>query len=264
MQPSRTSVSFDRAVEYYDNTRGFAPGHETPATALFVPAGRLQPGCRLLEIGVGTGRIALPLSEQIRAEYVGIDISPAMLARLHGKPGAERVRTLIGDATALAFPDACFDAVIAVHIFHLIPHWPEALAEAARVLKPGGLLLHGWGQRIALGDLERVWNDAIQNTGRLDQWYQDEGGSAFIDGQGWAQHGPQITYDFVEHRSPLDFLDGLRQRRWSHLWRMPEAEIAHGIAAVEAHITAHYPQPDQPQPAPQRFRVQAYTPPARA
>ncbi|HUY24147.1 MAG TPA: methyltransferase domain-containing protein, partial [Candidatus Saccharimonadales bacterium] len=49
-----------------------------------------------LELGIGTGRIALPLSRRgVRVH--GIDLSPAMVARLRAKPGAERVEVTIGD-----------------------------------------------------------------------------------------------------------------------------------------------------------------------
>jgi len=59
-------------------------------------------GGAALEFGIGTGRIALPLSER-GVEVYGIDLSPAMLARLRGKPGAERIAVTEGDfATAQA------------------------------------------------------------------------------------------------------------------------------------------------------------------
>jgi SAM-dependent methyltransferase len=51
---------------------------------------------RVLELGIGTGRIALPLSERgVRVH--GIDLSEAMVARLRAKPGSERIGTTIGD-----------------------------------------------------------------------------------------------------------------------------------------------------------------------
>jgi len=61
-----------------------------------------------LELGIGTGRIALPLSER-GIRVAGIDSSEAMIARLREKPGAERIDVAIGD-----FASACVDGEFAV------------------------------------------------------------------------------------------------------------------------------------------------------
>jgi SAM-dependent methyltransferase len=98
-----------------------------------------------LEIGVGTGRIALPLSER-GVELFGIDISHAMLEKLREKVGDRaRVRLAVADATAVPFGDASFGAAYAVHVLHLISGWKDAVRELARVVRPGGLLLFDIG-----------------------------------------------------------------------------------------------------------------------
>lgn len=56
----------------------------------------LAGGEPVLELGVGTGRVALPLSERVVA-LTGVDASPEMLGRLRAKPGADRVRVIEGD-----------------------------------------------------------------------------------------------------------------------------------------------------------------------
>jgi len=72
---------------------------------------------------------------------VGVDLSPAMLNRLVEKAGGVPFPVVIGDATALPFPDHLFGAAIAAHVFHLIPRWKAAVAELCRVVKPGGVIL---------------------------------------------------------------------------------------------------------------------------
>ncbi len=57
---------------------------------------RLARGGRALELGIGTGRIALPLTAR-GVEVHGIELSQAMVARLRAKPGGERIPVTIGD-----------------------------------------------------------------------------------------------------------------------------------------------------------------------
>jgi ubiquinone/menaquinone biosynthesis C-methylase UbiE len=141
-------VSFDRAAEYYDTTRGYAEGSAErirDAIVAYTGAGRYS---RFLELGVGTGRIALPF---IRAgyDYTGVDVSQAMMGRLAGKlagdpnTAAYRYELREADITALPFEAARFDVIIAVHVLHLVEGWQQAVQEARRVLRPGGWLLCG-------------------------------------------------------------------------------------------------------------------------
>jgi ubiquinone/menaquinone biosynthesis C-methylase UbiE len=99
-------------------------------------------GGRLLDAGVGTGR-NFPYYPA-HASVVGIDLSPAMLAR------AERRRAWASapvelrrmDVTAVDFPDGAFDAAVATFLFCVLPDELQApaLRELGRVVKPGGLI----------------------------------------------------------------------------------------------------------------------------
>ncbi len=141
-------VSFDRAAEHYDTTRGYADGSAErirDAVVAYTGAGR---DTRFLELGVGTGRIALPF---IRAgyDYTGVDISAAMMDRLANKLAGDQevaayhYQLRQADITSLPFEAARFDVIIAVHVIHLVEDWQRAIQEARRVLRPGGWLLCG-------------------------------------------------------------------------------------------------------------------------
>ena len=144
-------VSFDRAADYYDATRGL-PGEVAREVADLLSS-ELSGKELCLEIGVGTGRIALPLAERGIA-LLGIDLAPTMLARLLANAGGNAPFPLVtADVTSLPLTAASVDAVLACHVLHLIPDWQSALDEAGRVLRPGGVLLLDFG-----GPTPRPWS----------------------------------------------------------------------------------------------------------
>ena len=99
----------------------------------------LQKGQRVLDVGCGTGLLGAWVAEQVgdRGEVIGIDPLPlrvVLAARKH-----PRLHTKVGRAEDLsAFADESFDAVYLNSVFHWVPDQPKALAEALRVLRPGG------------------------------------------------------------------------------------------------------------------------------
>jgi ubiquinone/menaquinone biosynthesis C-methylase UbiE len=97
-------------------------------------------GHDILEIGSGSGSVAQQLlSSEPELAWTAIDIDPQMTraaaARLSGFPNAS---AKTGDATALPFGDDSFDSVVSCLMLHHIIDWEKAVAEVARVLRPGG------------------------------------------------------------------------------------------------------------------------------
>lgn len=96
----------------------------------------IQPGERILEVGIGTG-ISLPLYPR-NAEVIGIDISKDMIKRAGEKKqrlGYSNVKLCITDASEMAFRNGYFDKVIASHSIAVIPKPFETLKEIKRVCK---------------------------------------------------------------------------------------------------------------------------------
>ena len=149
------SVNFDRAAGYYDATRALPAATMAELNGLLAAelAGR-QP---CLEIGVGSGRFALPLRASGIA-MAGTDISAAMLRRLAANAGGVSPFPLAqADATRLPFAAGTFGSVLAVHVLHLIPDWRVAVDEAARVLRPGGALVASFPtDNRAVGEADRA------------------------------------------------------------------------------------------------------------
>ncbi len=108
---------------------------------------RLQPGEIVLDVGCGTGTLAMVARQRVgeTGRVSGIDPSPQMIARANRK--AERVGPAIdfqvGVIEQLSFPDQSFDVVLSTFMMHHLPDdlKRRGLGEIARVLKPGGRLL---------------------------------------------------------------------------------------------------------------------------
>jgi len=99
-------------------------------------ASRFVHGGEVLEVGCGTGLILQRLS-RLASRAVGVDISPGMLE----KARARGLEVYEGSATALPFDDASFDVTCAFKVLPHVPDLKRALAEMARVTRPGGILL---------------------------------------------------------------------------------------------------------------------------
>jgi SAM-dependent methyltransferase len=132
----------DYSMAYGEQAHAFMLARNAAAQAAFLLP-HLRPGMRLLDVGCGPGSITLGLAEAVApGEVVGLDIEPLQLERaraLAAERGVVNVRFEPGDAYALPFPDASFDAVFAHAVLQHLGDPVRALAEFRRVLRPGGI-----------------------------------------------------------------------------------------------------------------------------
>jgi SAM-dependent methyltransferase len=122
---------YSRQARTYDETRAASPSVLGPLREALNGA----PGRRLADVGGGTGNYSLALRDEGWDPLV-IDRQPEMLARA----AAKGLKTLEGDAQRLPLADASMDAVMLVSMLHHVEQPALALAEARRVLRPGGRL----------------------------------------------------------------------------------------------------------------------------
>jgi SAM-dependent methyltransferase len=108
---------------------------------------KLEPGEDVLDIGSGPGLFAAEAAAAVgpAGSVHGVDPSEGMLAISAGRaapvPGSAAVTFVKADAGALPFADHRFDAAVAVQVYEYVADMRAALAEAYRVLRPGGRLL---------------------------------------------------------------------------------------------------------------------------
>ena len=110
---------------------------------------RLDPR-RILDIGCGEGALRAALPAHLASRVVGLDASATML-------GAHPPPVVQADATALPFAAGVVDAAVAVNLLDHLPNPTAALAEAHRVLAPGGTLMAATASRHDSPELAGVW-----------------------------------------------------------------------------------------------------------
>ena len=144
LTPQQARRVYDRIAGAQDSQRFY----EDAATTELVAHARFGAARSVVELGCGTGRFAAALLGghlPVDATYLGVDISPRMVSLAAGRlrPWANRAAVALVDGDAdLPAPDGCADRFVANYVFDLLS--PEsiaaALAEARRLLVPGGLL----------------------------------------------------------------------------------------------------------------------------
>lgn len=225
MTNPRPSISFDRAAHIYDATRAETEDVASATTEALLREIAAAGGGRVLEIGVGTGRITRPLAER-GVRVCGVDISALMIGRLVAQLTERHVAPdlVLGDSTRLPLADASFHAALSFHVLHLIPDWPYAVEEIRRVLAPGGVFVHHFRR-----DEYAIWKDSA------DKWVAllkargferrkrpsiDEI-AAKLESLGGSRRVEVVTTD-EERFTPRQMIEDTRNKVHSWTWEIPD------------------------------------------
>lgn len=162
----KESINFDRAAGVYDATRKLPDDTAEAITQALLREIRAAGADRVLEVGIGTGRIARPLMRE-GVRMLGVDISREMMGQLRRQLTPENTAPdlLLGDATALPLASGSFRAALVVHVFHLVQSIEKTISEIRRVLAADGALLHQ--TRRATEETERMWDDSMAEWRRV-------------------------------------------------------------------------------------------------
>jgi ubiquinone/menaquinone biosynthesis C-methylase UbiE len=234
-------TSFDRVAHCYDETRTIPP--EVSAAVAASIAAQLPRAARppsLLEVGIGTGRIAVPLADA-GVDVVGIDIAPAMLARLRSRrPGLPVLRAA---ADRLPFAARAFDAVLFVHVLHLLPDAVAALRAARAATRTGGVLIYG-REEFPEAPLEpivrRMRQLAVELAGVAGDLRspRERACTAFAVAAREADVEPR---EIVVTRWPIrttgrQLLDSISGKIWSSTWDIPDAVMPEVVARLTPEV----------------------------
>ena len=223
------SVNFDRAARFYDATRRVDDAELTQTLELLSRTLGLHDST--LEIGVGTGALALPLAGQ-GWSLTGVDISAAMLSRLIEKADGRLPLALVrSDATALPFADGSFAGAYVRHVFHLIPRWRAAVAELCRVTR-GNVA-------VCLGASPGPWHDLWYEMRTVMGSEADHVGLSFAHGgaeqlrDAFTGLGTVLvredTIEFETDETVAEFFDTVLARTPSWTWRVPQQQLDQAI-----------------------------------
>lgn len=257
------SIVFDRATSYYDRTRGLPPEAEIGLAEVLREHTALGPGSRVLELGVGTGRIALPLMRHNRYHYTGVDLSAEMMQVLRGKLGDLRIALLRADVARLPLRSQQFAAVVAVHVFHLVGEWSQAMDEVRRVLRPGGLLLHGYNHHRESSPVAELRNkltelsepsSALVSTSML-AWPQIEAELA----QRFGSSRECATASWTVHTTARALIGQFQSRIWSQTWSLSDEQLSEAARQASDWAAQRFGGLDAPLAGEQQFRWKMYT-----
>jgi SAM-dependent methyltransferase len=252
------SVAFDRAAEFYDRTRAISAASMERNVALL--RAELGGRGRVLEVGVGTGLVALPL-QTAGVELVGVDLSAPMLGKLVDKAGGTPPFPLVlADATRMPFGDESFGGAYLRWVLHLIPNWADALAEIVRVVRRG---------RVVLMNLGAYGGERLEIQRRFAEV---TGVSVKPVGLGWGEFDeldramgrlgatsralPPVDEDPVDTLE--DFLRGIEDNGYSWTWGLPDEVRLAALAELRPWVEERFGPLHEPTPRPHATRWRAY------
>lgn len=264
-------IAFDKIADVYDAQRAHPPEAAIAiGRAIAAQAGN---NAHVLEIGIGSGRIALPVAAA-GAEVTGIDISSGMLAtaRERAKEAGLPLWLIRADAQALPFTHGVFDAVLAVHVLHLLPDWRAALAEMVRVVKPGGAIIQGVDWRDPASCVGLLRGQLRQAVMDLAPGSRPPGAGAaitqYLTKLGAPAGEPIEAARWQRTISPAEVIAGMAARTDAETWALDDELLAAAIERVQAWAKQQWPDLNEPQVVEHRFlltvsRIGAHAPAER-
>ncbi|HEX9065184.1 MAG TPA: class I SAM-dependent methyltransferase [Streptosporangiaceae bacterium] len=244
------SAGFGAEAEAYDRSR---PSYPPDAVAWLTENLRIGPGRRVADLAAGTGKLTA-LLRPAGADLVAIEPVAAMRARLRARlPG---VPALAAVAEGLPFAAGSLDAVVVAQAFHWFDA-DRALAELARVVRPGGRLGVAWNARARTGGwADDVWA-VMDRVERHAPWRDDRAAGPgalpapagadgrhrwserLITGRAGSPWSPWIEATFYHDQvvTPEDVVD--RIRSVSHVAALPPARQGTVLDEVRAILRDH-------------------------
>ncbi len=246
------SIVFDRAVEYYDQTRAMPEERHRAFVDALVRETGISENSRVLEIGIGTGRIGMSVAEHVRRLF-GIDLSLEMMGVLRRKLTDTNLNISIAQADAgkLPFADETFDVAYAVHVYHLVAGWQNAMRDARRIIKRGGYFVVSFHKREEDSPTARIRKElhAFANARGIETKRPGTHSEEEILGEikTWGDE-PRVVVctAWTEPEVPEKILEELDRQIFSETWTIPRAVMDEAMPRVRAWASETYEDLSRP------------------
>ena len=236
-------VDFSENAPVYDRRHGAVLSRED-IDRLWAGA-NLHPGARVLDIGAGTGRVAIPLAAR-GCRVAAMEPAAGMLQELKKKASAIGVRLAAGEGARLPFASGAFDVVVIARLLYLTSDWRAILHDAHRVLAGGGCLLHEWGNGEGDEEWVRIREEArrlFESAGVPSPFHPGVRSEADVDADlgelGLVREreivlgpGPEITL--------REFLRRLVDGELSYIWHVPDSVRADCLPRLQRWSDARF------------------------
>jgi SAM-dependent methyltransferase len=258
MTSSYHAISFSAVAPRYNRINALP---DQAAGSLGEALARLSPpGAPALDMGCGAGRVAVPAAAA-GLPVVGIDLDAAMLGEALAGATALPFEAVRGTITRLPFADASFNTVLSINVLHLVPEWRAVLAEAVRVLRPGGLFVQG-----------RDWIDPESCAGLLRGKLREvvmalepglrptAAASPAVLAAALAEYGGATEPELVAARwdapiSPAELLRQMAARLHNETWMLSDELLAAALERLQAWAAETWADPEAAQPVERRFHL---------
>ncbi len=134
---------FDWASSFYDYSRAIPDDLMKKTVETIQKNVKIHSNSKILEIGVGTGRIAIPLSRKLKKNTIGMDTSEKMLQNCRKKTiSADCIQLIVADGLSLPFSQNQFDIILTCHLLHLLPDVFQFIEKMTPILVQRGYFIN--------------------------------------------------------------------------------------------------------------------------
>lgn len=228
-------ADYSRIASFYDKGRPLSEQNIDLWLGLVLKFSKVPEGARVLDLGCGTGRFALPMASRLKFRVTGADVSKEMLAKAKEKDTSGLVQWDCQDAEGLTYPNNSFDIVFMSHLLHHVNSPLRVIRECKRILDASGVIL------IRYGAIEQIRDDVEHEffpealiideprtpTVRIVEKWLSEAGFADIE----SEEVVQQTYD-----TGIAHLNAAKVKSTSVLSMIPHEAFEKGIHALTEYV----------------------------
>lgn len=229
-------VDYKKIAQTYDKGRSYSENKLAFWLDILKKYGNLHSHSMVLDVGCGTGRYAIPLSERCSCSVVGIDVSKEMLEEGKKKFESNRVKWVRADAENLPFSEGIFDFCLMSMVIHHICRKQKAIGEMYRVLASNGRFLIRTCSHEQLKDLPDYYffPQALEiDMARIPDVPILQ---TMLSAAGFAQvYVHEITSPALE--STEEYLVKLRSKHTSTLYLLSEQDFNRGLRKAEKYFS---------------------------